>query len=104
MQTFRSLTKLLVILAFCPSFLAAELVILFEDEAAFSRFVERGFEVSTEARGSVSGEGGDVTKPFSRGVAIYRVTESGMRLEATLFGTRFWPDEGLNPPDPVEND
>ncbi|HSO84185.1 hypothetical protein [Thiocapsa sp.] len=83
---------------------ASELVILFEDEAAFSRFVELGFEVSAEARGSVSGEGGDVTKPFSRGVSVYRVTESGMRLEATLFGTRFWPDEALNAPDPVGND
>ncbi|WP_296809904.1 hypothetical protein [Thiocapsa sp.] len=44
-----------------------------------------------------------MTRPFSRGVSIYRVTESGMRLEATLFGTRFWPDEALNDLDPVGN-
>jgi hypothetical protein len=79
---------------------ASELVVLFEDEAAFTRFVEQGFEVSGEARGSVAGERVDLAKPFSRGVSVYRVTESGLRLEATLFGTRFWPDEALNQPDP----
>lgn len=83
---------------------ASELVVLLEDEAVFSRFVEQGFEVSAEARGSVAGESADVAKPFGRGLSIYRVTESGMRLEATLFGTRFWPDEALNAPDPVPND
>jgi hypothetical protein len=80
---------------------ASELVVLLDDEAAFSRFVEQGFEVSAEARGSVAGEGADVAKPFSRGVSIYRATASGLRLEATLFGTRFWPDETLNDPAPA---
>ncbi len=75
---------------------ASELVVLLEDEAAFTRFVVEGFEVSAEARSSVGGESADVAKPFGRGISIYRVTESGMRLEATLFGTRFWPDEALN--------
>ncbi len=82
----------------------AELVFLFEDEAAFTRFVERGFEVSAEARGALGGERADLTTPLSRGVAIYRVTDSGLRLETTLFGTRVWPDEALNAPDTVEAD
>lgn len=80
---------------------ASELVVLLEDEAAFRRFVEQGFEVTAEARGEVGGVRADVAQPFARGVAIYRVTESGLRLEATLFGTRFWPDDALNRPDPV---
>jgi hypothetical protein len=56
----------------------------------------KGFEVSAEARGAVGGGSADVAKPFVRGISIYHVTESGMRLEATLFGTRFLPDEVLN--------
>jgi hypothetical protein len=151
-QTFKLLTKLLVILALCPPFAAAEglrdgvkagagnaydgmavrrdeterndmkitnggggfsygrdrfaseLVVLFEDEAAFSRFVEQGFDSSAEARGSVAGKSADVAKPFGRGTPIDRVTESGARLEATLFGTRFRSDEALNAPHPVRND
>jgi hypothetical protein len=55
-----------------------------------------GFEVSAEARSSIGGESTDVAKPFGRGMSIDCFTESGMRLEATLFGTRFWPDEVLN--------
>jgi hypothetical protein len=80
---------------------ASELVVLFEDEAAFTRFSEQGFEVSAEARGSALAEDAGLTTSFSRGVSIYRLTGSGLKLEATLFGTRFWPDETLNAPDPV---
>jgi hypothetical protein len=75
-----------------------------EDEAAFTRFIERGFEVSAEARGALGGERADLTKPLSRGVAIYRVTDSGLRLETTLVGTRVWPDEALNAPGTGETD
>jgi hypothetical protein len=80
---------------------ASELVVLFEDEAAFTRFSEQGFEVSAEARGSALVEDAGLTKSFGRGVSIYRLTGSGLKLEATLFGTGFWPDETLNAPDPV---
>jgi hypothetical protein len=54
MQTFRPLTKLLLILAFCPSFAVAE--------------------------------------------GLWNGLKAGAG-----FGTRFWPDESLNTPDPIGN-
>jgi hypothetical protein len=113
MQTSKLLTKLLVILALGPSFTAAEGLwsglkagaasayergrsLSLDALAAGADLAAKGIDRTAEARSSVGGESADVAKHFGRGISIYRVTESGMRLEATLFGTRFWPDEALN--------
>ncbi|MBK1646309.1 hypothetical protein CKO25_16975 [Thiocapsa imhoffii] len=77
---------------------SADVVVLLEDDAAFDRFITQGFEVSAETRGALGSEQADATKPLSRGVSIYRITSAGLRVEATLFGTRFWPDDALNAP------
>ena len=75
---------------------ASQWVVLFEDEAAFSGFVEQGFDASAEATGMAGDEQIDLSARYREGVAFYRVTKGALRLAATLTGTRFWPDDSLN--------
>lgn len=76
--------------------LASQWVILFEDDSAFSAFVTEGFDASAEVTGELGDEGATLGTRYRQGVAFYRVTEWGLRLTASLSGTRFWPDDGLN--------
>ena len=71
-------------------------VVLFQDEAALDAFVTEGFDASAEASGTLGKERAELGTRYRQGVAFYRVTEGGLRLAASLSGTRFWPDDGLN--------
>lgn len=71
-------------------------VVLFEDESAFRRFVEQGYDASAEAVGLAGPEQADLSARYQEGVSFYRVTKAGLKLAATVSGTRFWPDAELN--------
>ena len=71
-------------------------VVLFEDEAAFDAFVTEGFDAGAEASGTLGKERAELGTRYRKGAAFYRVTEGGLRLAASLSGTRFWPDNWLN--------
>lgn len=71
-------------------------VVLFEDQAAFDSFVTEGFDASAEASGTLGGERAELGTRYRKGFAFYRVTEGGLRIAASLSGTRFWSDEALN--------
>ncbi len=75
---------------------ASNLVVLFEDEEAYRRFVELGFSASAEASGTAGDDRTELATHFENGVAFYRVTKKGLNVAASLTGTRFWPDESLN--------
>jgi lipid-binding SYLF domain-containing protein len=75
------------------------IVMVFHNEAAMSNFVENGWtfggnaDVAAKAGSkgtSIEGEAyyGDVT--------VYTMTESGLALQATVKGTKFWKDDKLN--------
>ncbi len=71
-------------------------VVLFEDEAAFDALVTEGFDAGAEASGTLGKERAELGTRYRKGAAFYRVTEGGLRLAASLSGTRFWPDAWLN--------
>ncbi len=49
------------------------------------------------ASGSVAGESSTTrASTHSRGIEIYRITKSGVALNATLAGTRYWRDKKLS--------
>ena len=75
---------------------ASQWVVLFEDAAAFDAFVTEGFDASAQASGNLGGERAELGTRYRQGVAFYRVTEGGLRLAASLSGTRFWSDDRLN--------
>ncbi len=50
------------------------------------------------ASGSIAGESSNtLAGTYSRGIEIYRLTKSGVALDATLAGTRYWRDKKLSP-------
>ena len=77
----------------------ARLVFVFHADSTMSRFVNKGWTFGAQADaaakagdkgGAVGGEGiiGNIT--------IYQLTESGLALQATVKGTKFWKDDSLN--------
>lgn len=75
------------------------LVFVFHDQAALTDFLQRGWSFGGQAdaaakAGDMGGAvGGEAV--FER-VSIYQLTESGLALQATVKGTRFYQDPDLN--------
>ena len=75
------------------------IVLVFHSQKAINYFIENGWTAGGNADAtakagqkgmSVEGEGylGDIT--------VYTMTESGLALQASVKGTKFWPDKQLN--------
>ena len=75
------------------------LVFVFHNEAAMKRFVEKGWSLGAQADAAAKANdkgaavGGEITVD---NMTIYQLTETGLALQATIKGTRFWKDEALN--------
>lgn len=82
---------------------AFQLVLLFEDEASYRRFLVEGMEGRAEAATMVGQETDYLAKEFREGLVIYKLTAQGFKVSAGLVGMRFWPDEDLNTPQPPAN-
>jgi lipid-binding SYLF domain-containing protein len=67
-----------------------DLVVLFENEAHLSRFIEGGWDASTSAQAAAGSDGITLTSSFVGGVAIYQMTDRGLMAQADVSGTRFW--------------
>jgi lipid-binding SYLF domain-containing protein len=74
-------------------------VFVFHDSGALERFMDVGISVGGQADaaaqagdlgGSVSGEA------ILDNVTVYQLTQSGLALQATIKGTRYWQDVDLN--------
>ena len=75
------------------------LLLVFHTADALHRFAEYGVAVGAQAdAAAVASEqgaavGGELTLD---NITIYQLTESGLALQATLKGTKYWPDRELN--------
>ena len=76
------------------------LVMIFNDKATLYRFVESGWDFGAHADAAakagetgaeLSGEG-----DIRSGIEVYSMTESGLALQATVAGTKYWKDDKLN--------
>lgn len=74
-------------------------VFVFHNEEALDRFMDVGLSVGGQADaaakagdlgGAVSGEA------IVDNVSVYQLTQSGLALQATIKGTRYWQDADLN--------
>ena len=76
------------------------LVWVFETRDALRRFVESGWELGAQT--SVAAKAGDQGASFtgamsiSPGVWLYQLTETGLALELTAKGTKYYKDADLN--------
>ncbi len=74
-------------------------VFVFHNEKALQRFVEDGwaFGAQTDAAAKSTDKGGAVGGEVTvDDITIYQLTESGLALQATVKGTKYWLDDELN--------
>lgn len=74
-------------------------VFIFHDEATLERFIDSGWEFGghADAAAKAGDKGGAVGKEILLdGITIYQLTQSGLALQATVKGTRYWQDDDLN--------
>jgi hypothetical protein len=80
---------------------AFQLVILFEDEATYRRFLAEGVEGRAEAATMMGEDTNYLATEFREGLIIYKLTKQGFKVSAGLTGMRFWVDEALNQGQPM---
>jgi len=74
-------------------------VFVFHTKKALDRFVTQGwaFGGQADAAAKASDKGAAIAgEAVIDDVTIYQLTESGLALQATLKGTKFWKDDELN--------
>jgi lipid-binding SYLF domain-containing protein len=74
-------------------------VFVFHDHRTMQNFVSNGWEVGAhaDAAAKAGDKGGAVGgEILLDGVTIYQLTETGLALQATLKGTKYWKDSELN--------
>lgn len=75
-------------------------VFLFRDNETFTKFVEEGWEFGGHADAAAqAGEkggsaGGKAT--LDQAITVFQFTETGLALQATVTGTKYWKDDELN--------
>ncbi len=75
------------------------LVFVFDTRAVMQRFIDTGWTFSGQADAAAKAQekgaalGGQVV---ADGVRVYQLTETGLALQATVKGTKYWKDGDLN--------
>jgi|TARA_R110002126_G_scaffold279836_1_gene426916 lipid-binding SYLF domain-containing protein len=76
------------------------LVFVFRTRKALNQFVEHGWDLSGQADVAVKAgtEGAELSEAAAvmPGVKVYQLTESGLALQATIQGTKYWTSDALN--------
>ncbi|WP_109340994.1 YSC84-related protein [Saliniradius amylolyticus] len=75
------------------------IVMVFHTKEAMHQFVESGwtFGGNADAAAKAGEQGGSVQgEAYYGNVTVYTLTESGLALQATIKGTKFWKDNELN--------
>ena len=75
-------------------------VLIFKSKEALKSFVESGWEFGghADAAAKAGESGGEASSEGAIGADIeaYSMTESGIALQATIAGTKYWKDKDLN--------
>jgi lipid-binding SYLF domain-containing protein len=77
-------------------------VFVFENDQALARFLDSGWSGSaqTDAAAKVGKEGSAYSGAIevAPDVVVYQMTKSGLALQLTLQGTKYYKDDDLNKP------
>jgi len=74
-------------------------IFIFHDHNTMNKFIESGWEFGghADAAAKASDKGGAVGgEILLDNITIYQLTESGLALQATIKGTKYWKDDALN--------
>ena len=75
-------------------------IFMFENKKVFDNFINSGWEANAQAdaaakAGKKGGAvGGAVT--VAPGIKLYKLTQNGLAIQATIQGTKYWKDGDLN--------
>jgi len=78
-------------------------VFVFENDQALAQFLDSGWSGSAQA--DAAAKAGEKGRAYSgaaevaRGVWVYQITKSGLALQLTLQGTKYYKDDKLNKAD-----
>ena len=76
------------------------LVFIFANNEVMNTFIEEGWTAGAQADAAAThddeGDSATLAIDVSPGVKLYQLTESGLALQATIQGTKYWKDEDLN--------
>jgi len=76
------------------------LIFVFQTRQALDQFVEEGWTAGAQADAAARhGEQGDAASlaiDVSPGVKLFQLTETGLALQATIQGTKYWKNDDLN--------
>ncbi|MCB9989519.1 MAG: lipid-binding SYLF domain-containing protein [Rhodospirillales bacterium] len=76
------------------------LVFVFHTREAYNQFIDSGWDFSGQAdaaaKAGTSGDEMSGAADIMPGVSVYQLTESGLALQVTLQGTKYWKDGDLN--------
>ncbi len=75
-------------------------VFIFKTDEALRRFVDSGWEFGAhaDAAAKAGDKGGEFSDEgdISSDIEVYSMTESGLALQATVAGSKYWKDDELN--------
>ncbi|MGD9161963.1 MAG: YSC84-related protein [Desulfobacteraceae bacterium] len=74
-------------------------VFVFHNSKTLNYFIEHGwtFGAQTDAAAKATDKGGAIGGEISaNNITIYQLTETGLALQATVKGTKYWKDDSLN--------
>ena len=75
-------------------------VLIFNSKEFLARFLEKGWEFGghADATAKAGASGGELSSvgAIGKDVEAYTMTESGLSLQATVAGTKYWKDKDLN--------
>ena len=75
-------------------------IFLFENKVIFDQFVNEGWEANAQADAAAKlaekGAAYGAAITVAPGIRLYKLTENGLALQATIQGTKYWKDSELN--------
>ena len=74
-------------------------VFIFNDRAVLEKFINSGWEFGGHADAAAkAGDKGAAVggEALIDGITIYQITQSGLALQATVKGAKYWKDDELN--------
>jgi len=73
-----------------------QVVFLFENKETFDDFVMVGWQGDAAANAVAGTQGKNAETTFTKGLAIYQLSENGLMLNADIAGTKYWLNKRLN--------
>lgn len=75
-------------------------IFLFENKAVFDRFINEGWEANAQADAAAKladqGDAINLAITVAPGIRLYKLTQNGLALQATIQGTKYWKDGEMN--------